>query len=238
MLGGVGSSLLSIGLLGIVLVIHEQGHFILHNLMEIPVRCLWIGLPCGKLRVTFRVRDIPIHITPLLFGAGVDVREEDWWAEPWWKRVLVSLYGPAFNFLTVLLLCVVLPRFGGLKLGAAAVWAGITAPWMMISMFRSGELTLSDISGPVGVVKQGVHCIETDPLPGAFFWFLLLSVSLGGLNLLPLPALDGGQALISVLEEWGMPVSWAKRLTKFFFVLLLCLLVLFTLKDVYSLVVT
>ncbi|MEA2020585.1 MAG: M50 family metallopeptidase [Patescibacteria group bacterium] len=228
--------LVSVGLLGIVLAIHEAGHFAVHKLVGMPVRGLWVGLPLGDLRLTFRIKSLPVHITPLLFGAGIDVREKIWWKKPYWKRVLILLYGPAFNFIAVFLLCVLFPHLGGLKLGAAAVWAGLTAPWQMVSMFRSGDIAFSDVSGPVGVVEQGVRCLQTDPLLGAFLWFVLLSVSLGGVNLLPLPALDGGQVVVSVLEKWGLPVRWAKALTKMFFVFLLAVLVLLTVKDFVQLV--
>ncbi len=234
-MGTVSLYVASVGLLVTALAIHEAGHLVVHKLVGLPVRCLWIGLPCGKLRATFHLRNLPVHITPLLFGAGVDVKEEVWWEASFWKRILVSLYGPAFNFITVLLLCILFPTLGGVQLGAAMMWAGVSAPWRMVSMYGDEALALSDVSGPVGVVEQGTRCIAADPLRGAFFWFLLLSVSLGGVNLVPLPALDGGQVLVSVLKKLGLPLSWAKTLTKTFLVLFLVVLVLLTGRDLLQL---
>lgn len=66
-----------------------------------------------------------------------------------------------------------------------------------ISMLISGGASVDEISGPVGIVKM---VSDTQNYGFMYFGFLaaLISVNLAFINLLPLPALDGGRILIVV----------------------------------------
>ena len=72
----------------------------------------------------------------------------------------------------------------------------------VIDLF-TGEAPLSGIGGPVAMGQITSEVIEISPLP---LWVtlaqisILLSLNLGVLNLLPLPALDGGRLLFVVVE--------------------------------------
>ena len=71
----------------------------------------------------------------------------------------------------------------------------------------TGQLTLNDLSGPVGIVKQvgdtynqaatyGFTVLLSTMLSIA----VLISANLGVMNLLPLPALDGGRLCFLIVE--------------------------------------
>lgn len=71
----------------------------------------------------------------------------------------------------------------------------------------SGHAKLDDLAGPVGVANIIDDTIEETAPMGAFTVFLnmmniavLLSVNLGVLNLLPIPALDGGRLIFLFIE--------------------------------------
>ena len=73
-------------------------------------------------------------------------------------------------------------------------------------MFR-GQVTLNDVSGPVGVVDMIGETYEESQQDGAFYVWLnmlnisiLLSANLGVMNLLPIPALDGGRLVFLIIE--------------------------------------
>ena len=74
-------------------------------------------------------------------------------------------------------------------------------------MMVHGKASKDDVSGPVGMA-QAVNTIYTESKPdGAFYVWLnmlnfavLLSANLGVLNLLPLPALDGGRLVFIIVE--------------------------------------
>ena len=71
-----------------------------------------------------------------------------------------------------------------------------------------GKASTEDIGGPVRVVSEMTNVMETsyktDGLLYAFLnlinWTILLSANLGVMNLLPIPALDGGRLLIYIIE--------------------------------------
>ena len=70
-----------------------------------------------------------------------------------------------------------------------------------------GELSVKNLSGPITIAKVAGASAQSGV--GDFLYFLaLLSISLGVLNLLPIPVLDGGH-LLFYLIEWvrGRPLS-------------------------------
>ena len=76
-----------------------------------------------------------------------------------------------------------------------------------IKMLITGGYTVNDMSGPVGIVNAIGQSYEQSVSYGAFYAFLqmlyiciLLSANLGVMNLLPLPALDGGRLVFLIIE--------------------------------------
>jgi regulator of sigma E protease len=70
------------------------------------------------------------------------------------------------------------------------------------------QLSANDLSGPVGIVKSiGDVYEESVSTSGLFYaimnminWMIMLSANLGVMNLLPLPALDGGRLVFLLVE--------------------------------------
>lgn len=76
-----------------------------------------------------------------------------------------------------------------------------------LKLLVSGGVSMNDLSGPVGVVDMIGDTYEEVKSDGAFYVWLnminiaiLLSANLGVMNLLPIPALDGGRLLIFLVE--------------------------------------
>ena len=74
-------------------------------------------------------------------------------------------------------------------------------------MLFTGGVTVNDMSGPVGIVSAIGDSYEQSVSYGYFYAFLqmlyisiLLSANLGVMNLLPLPALDGGRLVFLLVE--------------------------------------
>jgi len=101
-------------------------------------------------------------------------------------------------------------RFGPLD----AVGEGLRRTWTMsiltldsLKKMLFGELSVKNLSGPITIAKVAGASVQSGV--GDFFNFLAyLSISLGVLNLLPIPVLDGGH-LLFYLIEWarGRPLS-------------------------------
>lgn len=76
-----------------------------------------------------------------------------------------------------------------------------------LKMLVTRQVSLNDLSGPVGIVKTIGDAYEQSRADGVFYVFLnmlnlatLLSANLGVMNLLPIPALDGGRLVFLVIE--------------------------------------
>jgi regulator of sigma E protease len=84
-----------------------------------------------------------------------------------------------------------------------ATWLTIRALWGMIT----GEISLRQVSGPISMAEGAGATLKQGS--GAFILFLaIVSVSIGVLNLLPVPMLDGGQLLYHFIEAIkGAPLS-------------------------------
>jgi regulator of sigma E protease len=95
-----------------------------------------------------------------------------------------------------------------------AVFEGAKRTWTMsvltlhsLKKMLFGELSVKNLSGPITIAKVAGASAESGF--GDFLTFLAyLSISLGVLNLLPIPVLDGGH-LLFYLVEWvrGRPLS-------------------------------
>lgn len=88
-----------------------------------------------------------------------------------------------------------------------------------LKMLVSGQLTKDDVSGPVGMAQYTGDLVETAKPYGwssVLFTMMsfatLISVNLGVMNLLPLPALDGGRLVFMFIEVIrGKPVPPEKE---------------------------
>ena len=76
-----------------------------------------------------------------------------------------------------------------------------------LKMLFKGEVGLNDLSGPVGVVDIIGETYEKSAEDGGFYIWLnmlnisiLLTANLGVMNLLPIPALDGGRLVFLIIE--------------------------------------
>ncbi len=76
-----------------------------------------------------------------------------------------------------------------------------------LAMMFHGQVNADDISGPVGIVNAIGNTYEASREDGGFYVWLnmlnisiLLSANLGVMNLLPIPALDGGRLVFLLLE--------------------------------------
>lgn len=97
--------------------------------------------------------------------------------------------------------------FEALQLGLVKTWD--TTQFTLVSLWKmlAGQLSVKNLSGPVSIAK-----VAGASAAGGFESFVgflaLLSVSLGVLNLLPIPVLDGGHIVFCVAEIIkGKPLS-------------------------------
>ncbi|MEO0802357.1 MAG: RIP metalloprotease RseP [Cyanobacteria bacterium J06642_2] len=98
--------------------------------------------------------------------------------------------------------------------------------------------TAGQISGPVGIVKMGADLAESDA-SSLFNFTALISINLAILNILPLPALDGGHLAFLAIEAVRgkrVPRIVEERVMQTGLVLILGLGVVLILKDTLTIV--
>jgi regulator of sigma E protease len=90
------------------------------------------------------------------------------------------------------------------------------------------------LSGPVGIYKS-TETVAKSGIIYLFKWAGLLSINIGIMNLLPLPALDGGRLLFFGIEALrGKPIDRQKEGIVHFigFALLMLLMIIVTWNDI------
>ncbi len=118
----------------------------------------------------------------------------------------------------------------------------VVSTFKSLGMLVSGQLERKDVAGPIGIANMVGDTYEATKEAG---WetvvlnmmniVIILSVSLGIMNLLPLPALDGGRLVFMFIEVIkGKPISPEKEGMVHFigFVLLMILMVFVVFNDI------
>lgn len=132
-----------------------------------------------------------------------------------------------------------------LKYSLREVEYWIETTYKSLAMIFKGRVKADDISGPVGIVSAIGDTYEQSKEDGLYYVLLnmmnfaiLLSANLGVMNLLPLPALDGGRLVFLFLEAVrGKPINREKEGMVHFigFALLMLLMVVVLYNDIRKL---
>ena len=110
----------------------------------------------------------------------------------------------------------------------------MTLEWLRgLKAFFMFEVEKKDVLGPIGIAKISGTSLDRG-LTSVIFLMAILSINLGLINLLPIPALDGGYILLYTYELiFRKPLSGSIQLflLKFGFLFLILLMILVTAID-------
>lgn len=101
----------------------------------------------------------------------------------------------------------------------------------------TGRLSLRTVSGPIGIMAMTGTAAKMGPIY-VLHLTAILSISLAVINLLPIPALDGGHLLflfIEVLQRRRVSLEFQERATQVGFVLLMALMAFVIYNDLANL---
>jgi len=223
--------------LGLVLLIHETGHFIAARLNNIPVKRFSIGF--GPRLWSFRRGKTEFCLSLIPLGGYVlpyVESEKDFYHIQPLRRIWFSLGGPVANLLSVIpLLAVFNISTNGFSMTGTFVHPFIQTGIYIRKIIAAIPLLFQDpgqLSGIVGIVSQGGQAVNLG-LPGILALAAFLSVNLAVLNLLPIPALDGGQVLMTIIERvWPKSAKIRIPLSLLGWLFLIGTMVYATSKDV------
>ncbi|WP_144509223.1 RIP metalloprotease RseP [Bacillus sp. FJAT-22090] len=118
--------------------------------------------------------------------------------------------------------------------GAEQTYETTKRIFTLLGSLIAGNFSIDDLSGPVGIYKATEEVAQYGVF-NLMYWAALLSINLGIMNLLPLPALDGGRLLFFLFEAIrGKPVDKQKEGMVHFvgIMLLMVLMVVVTWNDI------
>lgn len=208
MLGAILAIVKTIILLGILVIIHEGGHFLASKLCKVRVNEFSIGF--GKIlwskqrkETKYSLRLIPLGGYVSLEGEDEAVDTEDSFSNAGiLKKVAIVSAGAIVNILFGIIIYFLLVAFHyGIEIAISSTSNFIGALGNSIKILFTGGTTINDLSGPVGIAS-----IVSQTSNSTDFIYLLsvISLSLGITNLIPIPPLDGGKLLIYIIE-------WVKK---------------------------
>lgn len=169
-------------LLGVMIIIHELGHYLAARLFDIRVDTFSIGF--GPRMFGFRKGETDFRFSWILFGgyvkmAGEQPGDEDdprgFQAKPRWQRLIVVFAGPAMNIVLAMILLAGLymvefpklassmdqPRIGYVKPDSPAARAGLQEGDVILSVGNKKAETWEDV-----ILKEYVSA--SVPLPVLF----------------------------------------------------------------------
>lgn len=147
------------------------------------------------------LQEHPLDGTEITLGIERDGKVETISAIPQMTKhvdsgFIYNIYREKTNFLGVMKYSAVEVRY----------WVSTTVESLM--MLIKGQFSVNDLSGPVGIIDVIGDSYEEAKSEGAMmvwmqmlYWAILLSANLGVMNLLPIPALDGGRLVFLLIES-------------------------------------
>lgn len=214
--------LLTLLILSVLVIVHEWGHFIAAKKTGVFVEEFSIGM--GPLvykrqgrETQFSIRAFPIGGFCKMRGEQTDEEEDG--GEPVaaddprsysnktkGQRFLILVGGPLMNIVFAFVLLVLSWLLHGESLAASlagglydtGTFSGLI--YQSLYMLISGQAGLNEVAGPIGMIDM-VSTFYQQGLMILLRFTALISVNLGIMNLLPFPALDGGQILIIIIEK-------------------------------------
>ena len=107
--------------------------------------------------------------------------------------------------------------------------------WQLVS----GKIPLSDMHGIVAITKVGGDIIENSGMLKGLLLSAIISIDLAIINLLPIPALDGGHLMFLALEKLvgrELDEKIVEGISRVFFTLLILLMIYVVFNDIFALV--
>lgn len=218
-------------ILDLLILVHEYGHYLAASLLNIRVEEFALGMGPVLFRYKGKKTDFTIRLFPvggfcslqeeertetveLLNGEFEEIKvkrpdinpEESFIKRPPWQKFLVLIAGVTMNFLLALFVIVIAYLLRGATLGQAITGSFrifynlCNLIYMSFKMLFTGEASVNELTGPIGIV----NVVQQYYQEGIIFLLLLtamLSINLGIINLLPIPALDGGQIFMLLIEK-------------------------------------
>lgn len=245
------SFLAFLSVFSIVVLVHEFGHFIAARRAGVPVYEFCLGFPFSpRLCTLFRHKETAFTVRLLPLGGFVTFSQGDeeavngLLAASSGQRALILAAGSFCNILFAFWIFVFVYMAGqsfsfpaALRVSTELVWLTVVGTVGALWNLMAGQGGMDNLVGTLGIAAMAGEAAQHGLLTLLYFSGLL-SLSLGIMNLFPLPALDGGQLLllfIEVLRRKPLPLQTVQAVNLLGFVGLILLSLFVTYRDLITL---
>ena len=236
----------------VVVLVHELGHFLAARRAGVKVYEFSIGFPFSPKIFTFfkhKETEFTLRLLPLggfvSFSKNGDEDAKELFEASYLNRAFIMSAGSLFNitfaflvFVPVFVLGKHLPFLDAIALSAQTIWAVLSGTIVFVVNMFSGSGSMEGLSGPVGIASMAGQAASKGILNLAYFTGIL-SMSLGIMNLIPFPALDGGQLfmlLIEAVRKKPLDLKLYQMVNIFGIALFVILTIVITYRDIVRLV--
>lgn len=209
-------------MLTLLVTVHEYGHYLVAKRCGVEIEEFAIGMgPAlykkqGK-ETLFSVRALPIGGYCKMRGEeededeedAIEITDRDFRAKSKPQRFAILSAGVVMNFILGFLLLLLAFSILGIMQGASPLrviqlsfqYFGRYAVAIIesLKMIVTGGVSANDLAGPIGMVSM-VEQVYSYGWINLLAFAAFISINLGIMNLLPIPALDGGQMFIILCE--------------------------------------
>ena len=123
--------------------------------------------------------------------------------------------------------------------GSKYLWDNTYMMMYSLGQLFTGNIPLKDMHGVVAITKIGGDMIEKSGKSAGILLAALISMNLAILNILPIPALDGGHLMFLLIEKiMGKPLDEKiiEKISTIFFSLLIILMIFIVFNDIILIV--
>lgn len=208
------SAVAFIAVFTVIVIIHEFGHFLAAKKAGVKVYEFSIGFPFSpRILTLYRHKETEFTLRLLPLGGFISFAKKGEKGSagkllgiPLFKRAVIVSAGSLFNVIFAFLVFTVffvivkhMPFTGGVLLSVEILWEISAGTVSYLFGLLSGSNGVEGLAGPVGIASMAGEAANKGFFTLVFFTGLL-SMSIGILNLLPLPALDGGHLFMLLIE--------------------------------------
>ena len=118
-------------------------------------------------------------------------------------------------------------------------WINTKYTLLGLEKLITGQIPVKELRGIVAATKMGGDMIEHSGILNGILLTAIISINLAVMNLLPIPALDGGHLMFLIIESIkGKPVDEKvmAKVSNFFFLLLIILMMVLIFNDILAIV--
>lgn len=226
--------IITILLLGLIIFLHEFGHYFTAKMFNMPVSEFSIGMGPLIFKKVYKGTQYSLRLIPIggyvLIEGMLEASKEDkefanysdeeieeynkkgFISHKNYEKLIVLLAGIIMNILTAFIAYLILAMI--IKPENSYISFAINNFKMaFLNTINSLKLLITDSSnvknlvGPVGLPSILKQAVSTHGYIVLISLFALLSINIAIFNLLPIPALDGGRIIFVILESFGIKTS-------------------------------